>query len=103
LGRRAEYEVDLEAVIKAAVEAGTSLEINSQPDRLDLDDIWARHAKELGATLVINSDAHSTHQLGLVRYGVATARRGWIEKKDVLNALSLGDLLQRLHPARMAA
>ena len=103
LGKRAEYAVDLEAVIRSAAEGGTALEINSQPDRLDLDDVWARRAKQLRAKLVIDTDAHSANHLRFIRYGIATARRGWIEKPDVLNTLRLDRLLQRLHPARKAA
>jgi len=103
LTKRAGYAIDLETVIRVAAKVGTALEINSQPDRLDLDDVWARRAKELGATLVINTDAHSRDHLRFIRYGVATARRGWIEKRDVLNTLPLDKLLQRLHPARKAA
>ncbi|MBI2955458.1 MAG: DNA polymerase/3'-5' exonuclease PolX [Chloroflexi bacterium] len=103
LDKRPGYGVDLEAVIKVAVETGTALEINSQPDRLDIDDVWARRAKEMGAILVIDSDAHNKDQLRFVKYGVGTARRGWLEKKDVLNTLSLDRLLRRLHPGRAAA
>lgn len=103
IDKRAGYEVDLDAVIKVAAEEGVSLEINSQPDRLDLDDVWSRRAKEMGVTLTIDSDAHNKDQLGLLRYGVATARRGWLEKSDVLNTLPLDKLLQQLHPARRAA
>lgn len=96
MGRRDPYQVDMEAVMRVAAANGTAMEINSQPNRLDLKDSDARLAKRLGVTIAINSDAHSTGQLDFVRFGVATARRGWIEKKDVLNALSLSDLLKRL-------
>ena len=103
LGKREPYAVDLEAVIEVAAQTGTALEINSQPERLDLDDVWARRAKELGAMLVIDTDAHSAAHLSFVRYGVAVARRGWLEKSDILNALSVEQLLSRLHRARRAA
>ena len=96
LGKRDGYAIDLDAVIRAAREVGVALEIDSQPDRLDLDDVWARRAQEAGAALAIDSDAHAVDQLGLVRYGVATARRGWSEKANVLNALMLDQLLSRL-------
>jgi DNA polymerase (family 10) len=79
------------------------VEINAQPDRLDLDDVWTRRAKELGVTLTIDSDAHSVDQLGFMRYGVAVARRGWLEKGDVLNCLPLQRLLARLSRRRKAA
>jgi len=93
IGKRDPYEVDLDAVLRAAAKTGTAMEINSQPDRLDLKDTDARHAQELGVMLAIDSDAHSVGQLGLVDYGIATARRGWIETKNVLNALPLNELL----------
>ncbi|HPO71138.1 MAG TPA: DNA polymerase/3'-5' exonuclease PolX [Armatimonadota bacterium] len=106
LGKREPYEVDLQAVIRAAAESGTALEINAQPDRLDLKDTDARLVAEAGAMVAINSDAHSVEQLGLLEYGIATARRGWIERKHVLNALPLEQLLRRLGrpttPARYA-
>lgn len=99
VGRREPYEVDLKAVMLAAREAGTALEINSQPDRLDLKDTDARMAKEMGVTVAVNSDAHAKEQLGVVRYGIATARRGWIEPGDVLNALPVEALLHSLPKA----
>jgi DNA polymerase (family 10) len=98
LGKRDGYALDLEAVIRAACELGVALEIDSQPDRLDLDDLAARRARDAGVSLVIDTDAHSAGQLTLLRYGIATARRGWIEAKDVLNTLPLDQLLRRLKP-----
>ncbi|MDO8588522.1 MAG: DNA polymerase/3'-5' exonuclease PolX [Armatimonadota bacterium] len=95
IGKREPYDVDLEAVMKVAARTGVALEINSQPDRLDLRDSDARLAKRLGVTVAIDSDSHTTGQFAFMRYGVATARRGWIEKKDVLNALSLQELQKR--------
>lgn len=94
--RRDPYEVDVEKVIEVAAEHGVALEINAFPDRLDLDDVWTRRAKELGAMLCISTDAHAPDQLAFMRYGVAVARRGWLEKKDVLNALPLEQLMKRL-------
>jgi DNA polymerase (family X) len=94
--RRDPYEVDLERVIKVASEEGVALEINALPDRLDLDDVWARRAMQLGAMLCINTDAHAPDHLTHMRYGIAVARRGWLEKKDVLNALPLEELLRWL-------
>lgn len=93
INRRDPSDFDKEAVFKAAAQTGTALEVNSQPDRLDLKDEHARRAVELGVRLAIDSDAHATWQLELVRYGVATARRGWVEKKDVVNAMGLAELL----------
>jgi DNA polymerase (family 10) len=86
LGRREGYAVDVEAVLKAAARNGTAIELNANPLRLDLTDQACRRAKELGVQVVINTDAHSTEDLQLMRYGVATAQRGWLEKSNVLNA-----------------
>lgn len=93
INRRDPSDFDEEAVFRAAAETGTALEINSQPDRLDLKDTHARRAVELGARVAIDSDAHAAWQLELVRYGVATACRGWVEKVDVVNAMGLEELL----------
>ncbi|MFN8521962.1 MAG: DNA polymerase/3'-5' exonuclease PolX [Chloroflexota bacterium] len=98
--RRSAYDVDLETVIRAAAEAGVTLEIDGQAERLDLNDLGARLAIEAGARLVCNSDAHSAYQLDLVRYAVAMARRGWVEPKHVLNTLPLGALMATLRARR---
>jgi DNA polymerase (family 10) len=100
IGEREPYEIDLEAVLTAAKEHGTAIEINAHPQRLDLTDVWCRRAKELGVKVAINTDAHSTDQLGLMKYGVITARRGWLEKKEVLNTLPLRQLLVELKASR---
>lgn len=96
LGQREPYELDMEAVLQAAARHGVAMEINSYPDRLDLNDVHARRAKELGVKLLINTDAHSADHLDLIRFGVATARRGWIEAGDVLNTLTASELRKRL-------
>lgn len=96
IGEREAYEVDLERVLEAAARTGTAMEINAHPSRLDLNDRWSRRAKELGVKLAINTDAHSTCGLSAMEYGVKTARRGWLEKGDVLNALGLRELLSHL-------
>jgi len=88
IGSRPAYEVDMDAVIGAAAEHGVALEINAQPERMDLDGVSARKAREAGVKLVINSDSHATRQLDILRYGVATARRAWCGPDDVLNCLS---------------
>jgi DNA polymerase (family 10) len=75
----------LDEVFAAAAANGVALEINSQPDRLDLDDVHARRARERGVMLMIDSDAHSPAALGNLRWGVTTARRAWLEPADVLN------------------
>ncbi len=96
IGEREAYEVDMERVLEAAARTNTAMEINAHPSRLDLNGRWARRAKELGVKLAINTDAHSTCGLMAIEYGVKTARRGWLEKKDVLNALGFADLMKHL-------
>ena len=93
---REPYKVNLKEVIQAAIDEGVALEVNAYPDRLDLKDVDARMAKEMGAKLVISTDAHSTLQLELMKFGVFTARRGWIEAKDVINTLPTEGLLKTL-------
>ena len=92
IGRRDSFDVDMEQIIDTAKSTDTFLEINSFPDRLDLNDIYAKLAKERGVRFVIGTDAHSVKQLPFMRFGVATARRGWLEKKDILNTYSLKEL-----------
>jgi DNA polymerase (family X) len=94
--RREGYKVDLEAVIQAAAKHGKMIEINAHPMRLDLDWIHCKRAKQLGAQLVINPDAHSTGDLGYVAYGVDVARRGWLEKGDVFNTRPAGEVVKEL-------
>ncbi len=92
LGQREESAVDLEAIIRAAAESGTALEVNSIPARLDLDDLHVRRAVEMGVKLAINSDAHHPAGLDSLPFGLATARRGWATAGDVLNTLTLEQL-----------
>ena len=94
--KRDAYKVDLEAVLQAAAKAGTMIEINANPYRLDLDWIHCKRAKALGVKLVINPDAHSTDDLALTRFGVDVARRGWLQKKDVFNTLTLAQVVKEL-------
>lgn len=89
IGHRPPIELDHDAVFRAAARAGTALEINSSPDRLDLDDEMARRAQELGVVLAISSDAHAVGHLDDVRYGIATAQRGWVRPENVLNTWPL--------------
>lgn len=93
---REPYKINLKEVIQAAIDYGVILEINAYPDRLDLRDIDAQMAKEMGAKLAISTDAHSTEQMELMKFGVFTARRGWIEAKDVINTRPLQELLKFL-------
>ncbi|MFH1753921.1 MAG: DNA polymerase/3'-5' exonuclease PolX [Candidatus Omnitrophota bacterium] len=88
LGTRQGYEIDIEEVLKAALDTNTAIEVNSNPERLDLADINCRRAKELGVRIALTTDAHITDSLDYMFYGVSVARRGWLEKKDVLNCLS---------------
>ncbi|MGD8625113.1 MAG: DNA polymerase/3'-5' exonuclease PolX [Anaerolineae bacterium] len=85
IGSRPPYDLDLERVMEAALERGCFLEINAHPERLDLDDVQAKRAKEIGLKLAINTDAHSVAELDVMRFGLGQARRGWLEAGDVLN------------------
>ena len=85
LSRREPLALDMDAVIEAAAETGTALEINANPDRLDLNDEYARQASEAGVRLAINTDAHAVEHLAFLEYGIATAQRGWVRPQDVLN------------------
>jgi len=96
LNQREGADLDMSQVLAVAAETGTVLEVNSSPFRLDLDDVHIRRAVELGVRLAINSDAHNPGGLDMVIYGVATARRGWAEAKDVINTLPLATMLKSL-------
>jgi DNA polymerase (family 10) len=98
--RRAPYELDVDALIATCAASGTLLEINSSPDRRDLDEIHARAAAAAGVQLVINSDAHSTGGLEVLRYGIWTARRAWLTAADVANTLPWPKLAAKLGRAR---
>ena len=91
-GSRDAYEIDFVEVFKACRDTNTALEINSFPQRLDLNDINSRMAKEAGVKIVINTDSHLAEHLSMMKFGVAVARRGWLEKKDVLNTFNLNKL-----------
>ncbi len=100
IGRRDPYAIDLDEVFEAAVKYGTVLEINSSPDRLDLSDRYVRRAVEMGIKICINTDAHDTIRMDEMKYGIATARRGWLEKKHVINAMDKDRLLRFLKKRR---
>lgn len=91
INKRDPYTVHWDAVFDAARRTETALEINAAPERLDLSDVHARLARDCGVKLMIDTDAHSPANYDLMHYGITVARRGWIEAKDVLNTLPLGD------------
>ncbi len=88
--------VDMEAVFHVAAKTNTILEINAMPSRLDLKDIHAYRARELGVKLVINTDAHSTEHLQFIRFGIGVARRGWCQAQDILNTRPLDEIMTYL-------
>jgi DNA polymerase (family 10) len=94
--KREPYEVDIDAIIRVAKETGTVLEIDAYPERLDLKDEHIRKAIQAGVKLVVDSDAHSVHHMRYLELGVAQARRGWAEKRDVINSKPLGEFLKSL-------
>ncbi|RMA97574.1 DNA polymerase/3'-5' exonuclease PolX [Hydrogenothermus marinus] len=100
IGVREGYPVDLEAVIKKAKETGTALEINSQPLRMDIDDIWVKKAVEEGVKLVISTDSHNLGSFEYMKAGVAIARRGWATKKDILNTRSWKEVQKFINEKR---
>jgi DNA polymerase (family 10) len=88
INRREPCDLDLEAIFARASETGTCLEINGQPDRLDLRDTHARAAAGVGVPIVVSSDAHSVQGLGYLELAVAQARRGWLGKAEIVNTKS---------------
>lgn len=96
IGEREPYDVDMQEVLRVAKETGTAIEINAYPLRLDLNDTYIRIAREMGIHFVISTDTHVTTQFAFMQYGVATARRGWLEKNDVLNTLPYAELQKAL-------
>jgi DNA polymerase (family 10) len=99
IDEREPYDVDMQRVIRRARERGVALEVNAHPQRLDLLDTHCQMAKEEGVLVAVNSDAHSTFEFDGLRFGVGQARRGWLEKQDVLNARGLKELRAALRPA----
>ncbi|KPK97859.1 MAG: hypothetical protein AMJ95_06980 [Omnitrophica WOR_2 bacterium SM23_72] len=95
-GTRDSYDIDFEEILKVARDTNTCLEINAFPERLDLNDLHARRAKESGVKLAISTDAHETSQLSVVQFGLAVARRAWLGKEDVINTLSCEALLKEM-------
>jgi len=96
--RREPFDYDMDRILKACRERGVVMECNAYPDRLDLRDVHLRMARDRGVKIVISTDSHRTTNLTLMKWGVITARRGWIEKKDVINTLALESMLATLRP-----
>ena len=103
IGKRKEYPVDLNKVIKKAKETGTALEINAQPQRMDLDDHWARQAQEQGVMLVIGTDSHDLMSFGYMKMGVGLARRAWCQADHILNTRSWKEIEQFVQQKRKKA
>ena len=97
IGKREGYDLDLEKLIQKAKETNTALEVNANPNRLDLSAKWIRRAQEEGVTLAINTDAHSYPMLEHMEYGINNARRGWAQKETVMNTWPLDQLIQYLN------
>ncbi len=96
IGERDPYDIDIEELLKVAKETGTAIEINAYPLRLDLNDVYVKKAKEMEVPIVISTDTHLISQFDYMAYGVSIARRGWLERKDVLNTLPYNLLLEKL-------
>jgi DNA polymerase (family 10) len=93
LGRRDAYALDFDRLLRAASATGTALEINAHYERLDLNDVHSRAARDAGVKLVLGTDAHDAASLRMMRLGVATARRGWARPEDILNTLPADEFL----------
>jgi len=94
--RRDPIDYDMEKILEACAKHGVAMECNSYPDRLDLKDVYLRMCKDRGVKVVISTDSHSTGNLSFIRYGVTMARRGWLEKHDVINTLPAAQFLEKL-------
>jgi DNA polymerase (family 10) len=96
INKRDGYPFDFDKVMKHAKENNITVEINAQPVRLDLNDIQAKKAKDIGVKFAISTDAHSMQEMDFMKYGVWQARRGWLEKKDVVNTLGYTDFIEAI-------
>ena len=103
IGMREPYEIDMDRVTSAARELNCALEINAEPDRLDLNDLHAHMARAKGVKIAISTDAHSVNAFQYIRYGVDQARRGWLTAADVINTRPLAELRKLLKHSRSAA
>ncbi|MFB3896365.1 MAG: DNA polymerase/3'-5' exonuclease PolX [bacterium] len=100
IGVRDSYAVDLDAVMQTAKDTGTILEINAYYQRLDLNDVYARKAQEMGIILSLGTDSHHIHQFWMMQLGVGIARRGWVTKRNILNTYTLSRLKSSLKPKK---
>jgi DNA polymerase (family 10) len=98
IGRRPPFACRMEEVLDAAAAARSAIEVNGDPHRLDMEPAWIRAARARGLRFVISVDAHSVAELGHLRYGVATARRGWVRRGEVLNTLQADDFAREVRP-----
>ncbi len=96
IGSRAPSEIDMERVLQACAETGTVVEINAHPSRLDVNDVYARRAVELGCRIAINSDAHELRGMEMMEYGIGVARRAWLTAENVVNTYALDQMLAAL-------
>ncbi|MFN2396749.1 MAG: PHP domain-containing protein, partial [Bacteroidales bacterium] len=96
INKRSGYDIDMDEIMKEAADKGCFLEINSNPDRIDLSDKYIRKAKDAGVKLAISTDSHSTDNFNYIKYGVAQARRGWMGKNDIINTRSWQELKKLL-------
>ena len=103
IGEREPYDVDLDEVFRTAKRHGKAIEINSYPSRLDLNDVHARRARDLGVLLAVSTDAHVLDHLSTIELGVATARRAWVEKSGVVNTWPAKKLLAWARASRPEA
>jgi DNA polymerase (family X) len=95
---RDSFDYDMEKVLAACAKHGVAMECNSYPERLDLREVYLRMCKERGVKVVISTDSHNTMHLPYIKYGVKTARRGWLEKSNVINTLPVDKFLAALRP-----
>lgn len=102
LNERSEYQIDMEKIMKAAKEKGCLIELNAHPDRLDINDIHCKMAKDIGVKVVISTDSHETGHLDYMRFGIGQARRGWLEPEDVVNTRSLSELRKLLKRSQVS-
>ncbi len=96
INKRDAYEIDVERFAEAALQRGCYLELNAQPDRLDLSDVYCKMAKDVRLKVAISTDAHNKTDLQFMRFGIGQARRGWLETNDVLNSRNWRDLKKLL-------